>query len=116
MISSGGGGGISYFDQWKRRWRLKRGNQKFKSTSRIESVRPSWIAPQIGPIGFRCIDETGVTPDNSLAPGRDDGAYPLSHRVIGIGSKEIQVTWQRVAVQRLEVGLLRVQFTDRPCA
>jgi len=79
-------------------------------------MRPSWVASQIRPVGVRCVDETGVTPDNGLAPGRDDSVHPLGHWIIRIGGKEIKVTLQRVTVQRLEIGLLRVKFTDRPCA
>src|SRR5262249_18672809 len=61
------------------RRRLERGGEKRQAAVGVGRVRSIGIAPQIGPIGGRRVDEAGAPPGDCLAPGSDDRAYPLRH-------------------------------------
>src|SRR3981081_687906 len=82
---------------------------------RVARVWAFRIASQIGPIGGRRIDEPRSAPCDCLAPGRNNGTYPPGHGVAGISDEKLGVSFQRVARQRRDIGLLRVKIANWPC-
>jgi len=103
-------------DHRERRRRLERSGEIGEPPLRVGGVRPARITPQIAPMGVRRINHAGPAPSDGLASGGDDGAHPRGHGIIRIGREEIEITLQRIAVQRLEISLLRVEIADRPRA
>src|SRR5258707_11154173 len=83
---------------------------------RVARVRTVRIAPQIGPVGGRRIDDARSPPCDCLASRRNDGAHPPGHGIAGISSEKVGVSVQRVALQRRDIRLLRVKIANWPCA
>jgi len=69
--------------------------------------------PQVRPIGFGRVDGARLAPGDRLAPRRDDDAYTLGHRVVRIGIDEFAIAFERVALQRECISLLRADLADR---
>src|SRR5262249_62242411 len=58
------------------RRRLERGGEKRQAAVGVGRVRPFGIAPQIGPIGGRRVDEAGGPPSGLPPPARAGGPRP----------------------------------------
>src|SRR6476620_9720960 len=99
MPSGGGGGGRKKTGGGgRKKTGGGGGGEKSKATTRIGRVWPARVAPQVRPIGVRRIDRSGAAPDYRLPSGSGDGPYAFGHRIIGIGSKEVVITLQGVAL------------------
>jgi len=96
--------------------RLECGSQKGEAPTRVTRVRTIRIASQIGPVGGRRIDDARASPCDRLAPGRNDGAHPPSHGIVGVNREKVGVSFQRVALECHDIRLLRIKIANWPRA
>jgi hypothetical protein len=94
--------------------RLKSGRQIGQPAPCIVGMETVGVATQIGPVGGGRIDASAAPPRDGLAAGCNDGSHATCHRIPGIGDEEAFIVLQIVAIESCEIGLLRVEITDRP--
>jgi hypothetical protein len=100
-------------DDFESRRRLERGRQIGQPAPRIVSMETVGVTTQIRPVSGGRIDAAAAPPRDGLAAGRNDGSHPSRHRIPGIGDQEVLVVLQIVAIESREIGLPRVEITDR---
>jgi hypothetical protein len=77
-------------------------------------VRAARIAVEVGPIGVRRIDLPGSLPSDGLAAGGQHGADTIGQRIGWIGAKKVLIAFQRIALDRGGIGVLRSEVSERP--
>ena len=100
-------------DDFESRRRLERGRQICQPAPRIVGMETIGVTTQIRPVGGRRIDASAAPPRDGLAAGRNDGSHPSCHRIPGIRDEKVFVILQIVAIKSCEIGIPRVEITDR---
>jgi hypothetical protein len=100
-------------DDFESRRRLESGRQICKPAPRIVGMETVGVTTQIRPVSGGRIDAAAAPPCYGLAAGCNDGSHASCHRIPGIGGEEVFVVLQIVAIESCEVGIPRVEITDR---
>ena len=101
-------------DDVKSRRRLQSGRQIGKPAARIVGMEATGVTTQIRPVSGGRIDASAAPPRDGLAAGCNDGSHAPRHRIPGVGDEEVFVVRQIIAIESREIGLARVEITDRP--
>ncbi|VUD75051.1 hypothetical protein MET9862_05688 [Methylobacterium symbioticum] len=100
-------------DLGEARRRREGGREAREAAARIEGVRPARVAPQIGPVGVRAVGEPALAPGQRLAPRRQDRPHPRRLRIGRIGSEEVLVALDGVALQAEGEGVPGADLGER---
>lgn len=73
----------------------------------------AWIAPQVRPVGLRRVGAVAAKPGERFPPRGDDRSHPFGERITGIGSQEILIAPQGVAIECRGVSILDAEIADR---
>jgi hypothetical protein len=100
-------------DDFKSRRRLERGRQIGQPAPRIVGMETVGVTTQIRPVSGRRIDAPAAPPRDGLAAGCNNCSHASCHRIPGIDSEEVFIVLQIVAIESREIGIPRVEITDR---